>query len=166
MRALPLLAALALLGGCTPATTLSTADGARQSGLNRDLAGLRTRVYLADGSWGEAAGLHVAPDVTTWVDPVSGRVLSAPTSTLDRVEVPRRTRGTLLGAALGVGTGLGLGALFATLGPDDVRAWITVRETGPLLVAGAVAGGVMGGAVGRGRGKDVVRFAPPAPPGR
>lgn len=156
---LPLVAVGLLLAGCSSSAPLARTDAAQQADLNRHLAGARVTVYFADGSWADAAYLHVAPDVTTWVDPRSGELETSPTEAVVRVEVLQRVRSGLFGGAVGAAVGAGLGAAYVLLLPKD-RTPSRDYNRPPLVTGGALSGGVIGGIVGAVRGRRVIHLDP------
>ena len=139
-----LIAAGALLSGCATARPASEPLGSGPPLPRADVNGRahrsEARLTLATGESVAARALHVAPDLTTWLDPASGRLRSAPSADVLAVRFVSRHRRTVRGAVIGclVGAVVGLGA----------GALIESVEGGDAAVVGLVGGTVVGAGLG------------------
>lgn len=147
MRFALLLATAALMTGCTTTRTLDPSVSALRSDVNERAARHPAVVTLASGERVPAASLHLAPDVTTWLDPTTGQGRSVETEAIVSIRITDRGRGTLQGA----GAGLSVAAVAAgvALAAYPTNDWVTNSDaallvgvgTGvPLATAGAIVG--------------------------
>ncbi len=157
LRACLIVIAAALLTGCTHTRTFDAySQETRETG-NKRAERATSTVVLLSGEQVRARSLHVAPDVTTWVDPKNGEVRSVPTAEVASVRFTSRGRGVLDGLGIGFAVGIGIGAL---LGAAD--SGIFTPANGALFgaiffsVPGTGIGGLVGLAVGS-KTKYVVR---------
>lgn len=153
--------ALSVFTGCAGARhTLHLGDTAQA---NRQFAGRAVTVVLTTGAAYPAEALRFAPDSTSWVDPGTGDLLSAPTSGIFEIRhrdrrraVGRATGRTAIGGAIGGGIALGLAGydsggclIFCSGEPtsgERAEAAVVFGLTGALL--GAAEGAVLGLIVG------------------
>lgn len=151
------LAAVLVLTGCAGAThTLApAADAERLAWANRLFGDQPAVVVLADGTARDADGLRIAPDTTTWVDPVTHDLRAVPTATVAQVDRrdPKRAsrrlagRGALVGAAAGVVLGAVGGYEFAEACFFTCPQPTTAEREGSAAafsVAGALSGAFFG----------------------
>jgi hypothetical protein len=153
---LVVLAAL-VLAGCTHHRPLDAASPESRSHVNARAEGEYALVTLHGGEEAPARGLHVAPDVTTWLDSDTGEARSVPTTSLASVRFTDRGRGVLEGIGLGTAIGFAFGTVAGTL--DDSGG---IVQFSPLLIGAGygMAGFLVGIAVGAERGSRTV-YAPP-----
>jgi hypothetical protein len=164
---LVVVAALAL-AGCTHHRPLDTASPESRTHVNTRAEGESALVTLHDGEEVRARSLHVAPDVTTWLDPETGEMRSIPTNDLVSVRFTDRGRGVLegigLGTAIGFAFGVGVGAgAYLGLGGNDGVGIIQVSPAGGVLIVGAgfgLIGLFIGGVAGVDRGSYTVHALP------
>ena len=153
---LTLLLVLIVLGGCRHTRSL---DPTR---LNARATRQPAALVLTDGQRLEARALHVAPDVTTWLDPATGAARSVPTSELASATVVDRSRGTLEGLGIGLATGAvlgtGAGALWE-FGRNGLSRDSNSAGAWGAAVGGGIGGG-LGALIGRRRGSRWVYFRP------
>ncbi len=142
------LAALALLlSGCvsTMPEPLNSADG------RADINGRATlgpaEITLLNAPRRAVLNLHVAPDVTTWIDPSTRTLRAAPTDSIRAVTFLDRPRGAFKGAALAV---FGAYAYGYTTRPRDGRfdifpsGYLTVLLSAIAAPVGAMIGSEVG----------------------
>jgi len=164
---LVVVAALAL-AGCTHSRPLDTTSPESRTHVNARAEGESARLTLHGGEEVRAHGLHVAPDVTTWLDPDTGEMRSAPTGDLASVRFTDRGRGVLegigLGTAIGFAFGVSVGAgAYLGLGESDGASVIQVSPAGGVLIVGAgfgLIGLFIGGVAGVDRGSYTVYALP------
>jgi hypothetical protein len=155
---LVVLAAL-VLAGCTHHRSLDAASPESRSHVNARAEGESALVTLDVGEEIRARGLHVAPDVTTWLDSDTGEARSVPTTSLASVRFTDRGRGVLEGIGLGTAIGFAFGTV-AGLYSDDGG----IIQFSPLLIGAGYGfiGLVIGYVVGNERGSRAVYAAPDA----
>lgn len=165
-QSLPCVLAALLLVGCNHSRSLAPDAVSRQTGRAGSWVSSAT-VALASGERARVRSLHVAPDVTTWVDPETGTARSVPTAEVASVQLLNRRRGALEGAGLGAVAGAVGGAALGVVAvsngwwgsagdfPGDAFFVIAGSTNGALIGAGA------GGALGLLRGSRTVYEAPP-----
>ena len=156
--------AVLVLAGCTHSHPLNAASPESRSHVNARAEQKSALVTLYDGEEVRARSLHVAPDVTTWLDPKTGTMRSVPTSELASVRFTDRGRGVLeglgLGTAIGVVSGAVVGAYAEANG--DEGGYVSIEVPGAIL-GGAVFGSLgllIGGIAGVDRGSYTV-YTPP-----
>ena len=167
---LVVVAALAL-AGCTHSRSLDAASPESRTHVNARAEEEFALVTLHDGEEVRARGLHVAPDVTTWLDPDTDEMRSVPTSNLASVRFTDRGRGVLegtgIGTAIGFAFGVGVGAgAYLGLEENDGISIIQVSPAGGVLIVGAgfgFLGLLIGGVAGLDGGSRTV-YALPATP--
>ena len=156
-----LLLALALLTGCTTSRVADFSSSAARAEVNDRADRGHPVLHLAGDRGRQVRSLHIAPDVTTWVDKKTGESRSAPTPDIEAVAFRRDG----LGALQGVGIGIGVGALVGTwVGATDGvagggRGFTYSPAAGALL--GAAMGAEVGAIVGAIRSNRVVYEAVP-----
>ena len=160
-------ALLLWLPACTHTRTVEVASPEAQRAINVRVERRTARVALAGGSAVSVRALHVAPDVTTWIDPATGKTGSAPTAEVVSVQFTNRGRGLLEGLGLGLVVGAGGGALVGLATYEEPRPGelciFCSRSDSALLGAvffGMVGTG-LGGLIGLARGSRIVHIAPP-----
>ena len=137
LRACLIVIAAALLTGCTHTRTFDAYSLETRATVNKRAERATSTVVLISGEQVTARSLHVAPDVTTWVDPKNGEVRSAPTAEVASVRFTSRGRGVLEGLGIGFAVGIGLGALVgADIGTNN-------DGTASNAAAGALVGAVL-----------------------
>lgn len=134
-----------LLAGCvsTQSVSLDTAEG--RARIN-ERAERGHPVLTLTGQRGHLVqALHIAPDLTTWIDRKTGEARAAPTSSVEAVTFRRDGAGALKGLAVGASTGAALGLLIG-LAEDDpgffslsTGGWTAVAAAQGALV-GTLAG--------------------------
>lgn len=159
LRSWPLIALL--LVGCTHTRSFDTraADpttDAMRAEVNERAEQSDARGTLLTGERVVARSLHIAPDVTTWLDPATGATRSAPTTDVLEVRFTRRGNRALQGAGIGLTAGVGTGAVLGyALGDDCPEAGLSGvgcfdRASSAVIfgiflgVVGTAAGGVVG----------------------
>jgi hypothetical protein len=159
------------LAGCTHSRPLEPASPESRTHVNARAEGESALVTLHDGEEAHARSLHVAPDVTTWLDPDTGEMRSVPTSDLAFVRFTDRGRGVLEGTGIGTaigfafGVGVGAGAYLGLEENDDGSnlGFIQVSPAGGVLIVGAgfgLIGLLIGGIAGVDRGSYTVYALP------
>ena len=140
------------LTGCVASRTVSVAG---HDGLARvNERGERETAYLTlkEGEGRPVQSLHIAPDLTTWMDKSSGAMRSAPTDDVVSVSFRKHASGAATGAISGVFVGVVAGAALGaiTYRPPDR----STDEAFPCLLAacsrseGAAIGMRTGGLLG------------------
>lgn len=151
------------LAGCTHNRTLEPASPESRTHVNARAEGESALVTLRHGEEVRARSLHVAPDVTTWLDPDTSEMRSVPTSELASVRFTDRGRGVLEGLGVGAAYGAGLGVLVGALtGANDDGDFIQFSPAGGALIGGVFFGGIgaaIGGLAGLDQGSRTV-YAP------
>ena len=160
-----LLIALAL-AGCTHSRPFDTASPDSHAGINDRAEGEAALVTLYGGEEARARSLHVAPDMTTWIDSDTGEMRSVSTSELASVRFTDRGRGILEGVGYGAAVGAGLGVVVGALtgAYDDGDEIIQFSPLGGALVGSVVFGGagaVIGGFAGLDQGSRTVYLPSP-----
>ena len=156
------------LAGCTHSRPLDAASPESRTHVNARAEGESARITLYDGEEAHVRSLHVAPDVTTWLDPDTDELRSVPTSDLASVQFTDRGRGVLegigLGTAIGFAFGVSVGAgAYLGLGESDGASVIQVSPAGGVLIVGAgfgLIGLFIGGVAGVDRGSYTVYALP------
>ncbi|WP_412062612.1 hypothetical protein [Rubrivirga sp. IMCC45206] len=97
-----ILLAAALLAGCTSNRSLDATSPGAAAEINAQGQRQAALLALASGETTTARHLHVAPDVTTWLDAATGDLRSAPTAEVARIQFRHHGRGALEGAGVGV----------------------------------------------------------------
>lgn len=141
-----LLIALALLTGCTTSRVADLSSTSTRTEVNARAERGHPVLHLSGERGRQVRALHVAPDVTTWVDKKTGESRSAPTTDVEAIAFRRDG----LGALQGVGIGVAVGALFGTMmGAIDGEGLFTYSPLqGAAMGAAAGAGiGVIVGAI-------------------
>lgn len=157
-----LLLTLVLLMGCTTSRVADFSSPSTRTEVNDRAERGHPVLHLVGERGRQVRSLHVAPDVTTWVDKKTGESRWAPTADVEAIAFRRDG----LGALQGVGIGIGVGALFGTwIGAADGQGFLTYS---PLQGAalGAAAGAEIGAIVGAIRSNRFVYEAAPPCPGR
>lgn len=154
-----LLALLTLLTGCTTTQALDATTPGLRSAINEQATRRQAVVTLRSGERMPAASLHLAPDVTTWIDPETGAGRSASTDDIVDVRFVHRRRGALEG----VGAGLAAAAVGAgvALAAYPSNEWVT--NTDAALIVGVGTGiplASLGALVGAARGSRTVYARP------
>ena len=155
-----------LLCGCANVREVDIdAGGSRLQEITENARGRVVSVELRDGRVHEVEDLSVGAETTCWKDRDRFRSLSGrnepncvPTSEVSRVIIPRRVRGALQGAGLGLGAGaavFGAAALVQQLSDS-----IAISEGGGFLLYLIPATPVIGGAVGAAKGEDIYVLSP------
>ena len=171
LRFLLLTIVVVWLNGCTHTRTFDVAVPEMRTEVNAraERGTARITFYGGDTLW--VHSLHVAPDVTTWIDPATDEAGSAPTAEVGSIRFTNRGRGALEGLGLGLVLGAGAGALVGTITYEDPsqRAgdlcffWCTRSEstTSGAVVFGTI-GTVVGGVIGLSRGSRTLYRIPPS----
>ncbi|MCA0270337.1 MAG: hypothetical protein LCH53_14125 [Bacteroidetes bacterium] len=94
-----------------------------------------------------ARAIRIGLDSTAFFDQRRERTVTTRTSELHTLEVSDPQRGRLVGAGVGVATGLAMGGAMALPFNNASGDWSTRRKVGTTLIFG-VAGGVLGYLVG------------------
>lgn len=159
------------LTGCSHTRTFDTDVPKKRTTVNAHADREKARVGVVGGKHFSARSLHVAPDMTTWIDPATGESRSVPTAEVVSIEFRNRLRGTIEGLGIGLVVGAGLGALLgaATYEEPPPDEWCflacTPSDSAVLGAAFLGAGGtVLGGLIGLGRGHRI-RYVTPASEG-
>ena len=135
--------------GCahTQSQSVASEDGRARINLR---ASERPAVIAIEGQRRQTVeALHVAADLTTWLDPETGGLRSAPTSEVEAVTFRRPGYGALEGLAVGalVGAALGFVAYEIERG-DPATAFAGQGEvTGTIGLVGGLAGAAVGAAL-------------------
>lgn len=116
--------------------------------------------------------LHFAPDVVSWVDPVTGRAASRTVTEIVSVQFTKRGRGALQGLGIGLVAGVLIGAVVFVIDehntdPCTEFCFFLDPSPGEAAVIGAVLVGVpsalLGAAIGGARGSREVFLVAPHP---
>ena len=154
------------LAGCTHSRPLDAASPESRTHVNARAEGESARITLHDGEEVRARGLHVAPDVTTWLDPDTDEMRSVPTSELASVQFTDRGRGALEGLGLGTAIGAAFGASVGVyLGAKDDGSFIQFSPATDALIGSVLFGGIgaiIGGIAGLDQGSRTVYSSPVA----
>ena len=118
LLALLLVIALAGCGSVRDVHTGTTAE-IEQSRVNRTMRGRLARVYMNSGEKIYGAGVRVAPDSTSWVDPQSATYVVVATDDVSKITLMRAGQGALVGIGAGLVVGVATGILRANLEGDD-----------------------------------------------
>ncbi|PAP78235.1 hypothetical protein [Rubrivirga marina] len=140
------------LAGCTHTRPADLSSAATRAEVNARAERGHPVLHL-DGQRGrQVRSLHVAPDVTTWIDKKTGEARSAPTAEVRAVAFRRDGHGALQGIGIGVAV---VGLLDTYLGALDGEGFLTFS---PLQGAafGAAGGAEIGALVGAIRSDRVV----------
>ena len=146
---------LFVLAGCTHTRMLRLSSQHLRDEVNTRAAGRTATLELRNGFDQNVWGIHIAPDITTWLDSEGGQLQSIPTDEVEAVRFKRRGGGAL--------EGYGFGFVLATVGSG---IFLTLNNSGNYslfenLGASAIlfgpTGGLLGGFFGRARGRTVYR---------
>ena len=140
--------ALLLVGltGCTTSRPADLSSPSVRHEINARAERGHPVVHLVGQRGRQARSLHVAPDVTTWVDKKTGEVREAPTSEVEAIAFRRDGLGALEGIGIGVVTGAVLGAIVGAT--DEGSAFdFTPAAAAVLYGTGGVEFGALFGAI-------------------
>lgn len=144
---------LSVLTGCAGGLHTIRLDNVADA--NREFAGRPVTVVLTTGLAYPAESLRFAPDSTSWVEPFTGDLVSAPTSAISEIRHRDRGRAVGRGAKRGAIVGSVSGAvLFGAIGYDSGGCLVFCDRTptsGERADA-TVAFGLFGSVVGAGYG--------------
>ncbi len=148
------LALFLAFSGCTQTRVLTLSSQDSRDEINLRTAGRTATLVLRDGFQQKVEGIHIAPDLTSWIDPESTNLRSAPTDDVVAVRFIRSGHGALLGFGVGCALAavIGTGIFYATSDTSDQRA--SALLGGPLVFG--PMGGIVGGIGGFARGSRTV----------
>lgn len=157
-------ALLVLLVGCTHTRVFDPGSSEKRAEVNARAERGLSVLQLRSDERIQARSVHVAPDVTTWIDPATGTTESISTSELEAIRFKSRGRGVLEGLGLGLAIGAGVGAVLgAVSGATDEGGLIDLTPAEGALVGSVAFGGVgvgVGGLAGLERGSRTVYIVP------
>lgn len=155
MRA-ALLAALAVLTGCTSTRTLPS-DASFDPVTHAALAGRTVEIHLADGRVVPGQSIAIHPDSTSWIDPATGALVQVATADVRAASTRSRGRGAWQGALV---SGLAASAVMSGVIARDLGDWGELNDAQPAFavtmgtVWGFAPGAALGGAVGYAAGAE------------
>lgn len=139
-----------VLAGCTHTKVFNTNSPNARADINQRAEQTSATIIVSNRRRIETESLHIAPDVVTWIDPVSGEMGASPTSDLTSVRFRSGGRGALEGLGLGFAAGAVTGALILgiAVATDDYSGSGSGGLGGVnISMEGAVAGGALLGAI-------------------
>ncbi len=139
-----LLAALVLLAGCTHTRPADLSSSATRAEVNARAERGHPVLHLVGQRGRQVRSLHVAADVTTWIDKKTDEVRSAPTADVSAIAFRRDGLGALEGAGVGAVTGALLGALAGATDGDAFFDFTPAAAAALYATGGAEIGAIVG----------------------
>ena len=154
-------------GGCVHVRSIDETHGVRMQHFNSVAGQSTVLVRFRDGSSMHARQLRAANGVVQWVDPFTGRRVSASIDEVFEIQVKDRSVGMFDGLGLGILAGATIGLMadlsMRSVDPESPSPESQGASGGATVVGGMLAGGfglVIGGARGATRCYRFVRSRP------